>query len=217
MSSQLDSSQPGIAQASPSPSEYSPFQSPLPFLFLTSSPSLPHVTPTPALRWRELQRTPAAPTLVTSGPSRACFPGTLTEKPRSQGPRLREAGVGEAVPSPLSCSPRAHLCPKLESDPSPLGPPVFLPPQESRRGDRIPSSPLTSSLRDACDSNPPAPPLLEYSVWQTEDQPEEPASSAHLEGRGREEGKVEVQKAGIWPDLVGLQESWRKPKIPGNL
>lgn len=128
LSSRLDSSQPGIAQASPSPSEYSPFQSPLPFLFLTSSPSLPHVTPTPALRWRELQRTPAAQTLVTSGPSRACFPGTLTEKPRSQGPRLREAGVGEAVPSPLSCSPRAHLCPKLESDPSPLGPPVFLPP-----------------------------------------------------------------------------------------
>lgn len=44
--------------------------------------------------------------------------------------------------------------------------------------------------------------LLEHSVWQTEDQPEEPASQLTWWGGSRKRREVEVQKGGVWPYLL---------------
>lgn len=75
-------------------------------------------------------------------------------------------------------------------------------------------------------------------VWQTEDQPKEPASELTWWGEGGKSREVEVQKGGVWPDLQGRNSSllgqdplkfrlsllfagppddWRKPKTSGNL
>lgn len=44
--------------------------------------------------------------------------------------------------------------------------------------------------------------LREHSVWQTEDQPEEPASQLTWWGGSRKRREVEVRKGGAWPDLL---------------
>lgn len=102
------------------------------------------------------------------------------------------------------CSPRTHFSSKLESDGPLLSPPV---------GERpVPLRVTGNETRSSSTLYPPVSEMLlphppdhgsrsTLPVWQTEDQPKEPASELTWWGGGEKSREVEVQKGGVWPDL----------------